>query len=90
MPHVKFTSHLYRYFPGLKEMEVEGSTVAEVVAALDRRFPGLADYIVDERGALRKHVNIFVGDDMITDRERLQDALTAHSRVFIFQALSGG
>ena len=90
MPHVKFTSHLYRYFPGLKEMDVEGSTVAEVVAALDRRFPGLADYIVDERGALRKHVNIFVEEEMVVDRERLQDALTTHSRVFIFQALSGG
>ena len=90
MPAVKFTNHLQRFFPGLKEVAVEGHTVAEVVIALDHLYPGLADYLVDERGALRKHVNIFIGDELIYDRERLQDAVDDKSRVFIFQALSGG
>ena len=71
MPRVQFTRHLFRFFPALAqagEVEVEAETVAEVVAALNERFPGLADYIVDERGALRKHVNIFIGSDFIRDR----------------------
>lgn len=90
MATVKFTSHLYRYFPGLSETEVNGATIAEIIHTLDERFPGLASYIMDEQGRLRKHVNIFIGEDMITDRETLQDAVTPESRVFVFQALSGG
>jgi hypothetical protein len=90
MAYVKFTKSLDRFFPELGDITVEASTVAELVGAVDRRFPGLADYIVDERGRLRQHVNIFVGEEMIHDREALSDGITPDARVFIFQALSGG
>jgi molybdopterin converting factor small subunit len=90
MPSVKFTKNLDRFFPDLATVSVEASTVAEVVSAVNQKFPGLADYIVDERGRLRQHVNIFVGEDMIHDREALSDAVSADSKVYIFQALSGG
>ena len=90
MPSVKFTSHLQRYFPDLRETTVEGQTVADVVAALDGRYPGLADYILDDQGALRRHVNIFIDENVITDRTTLQDSVSDLNRVYIFQALSGG
>jgi sulfur-carrier protein len=90
MARVKFTSHLYRFFPGLSELQIDAGTVAEIVTAIDDRFPGLADYVVDETGALRKHVNIFIGDSMIEDRKRLQDTVKAGDLVYIMQALSGG
>ncbi|MBP9202610.1 MAG: MoaD/ThiS family protein [Kofleriaceae bacterium] len=90
MPHVTFTRHLVRFFPTLTEGEVEGATVREVVAALDRRYPGLASYLVDETGRLRRHVNVFIGDEPVADRAALSDALAPTDRVFILQALSGG
>ncbi|MBN1965577.1 MAG: MoaD/ThiS family protein [Anaerolineae bacterium] len=91
MPSVKFTKHLKRFFPDLRAVEaVEARTAAEVVAALEARHPGLGSYIVDERGALRQHVNIFIGDALIFDRERLSDPVGPDDRVYIFQALSGG
>jgi hypothetical protein len=91
MPRVRFTTHLYRFFPDLsEEEEVEGATVAEVLASLDRRHPGLAGYVVDDRGALRRHVNIFVTNRPIRDRERLLDEVDPNTTVFIMQALSGG
>ena len=90
MPRVKFTKSLDRFFPELTDIHVEARTAAEVVKAVDQRFPGLGAYIVDERGRLRQHVNIFVGEDMILDREALSDAVPADSLVYIFQALSGG
>jgi molybdopterin converting factor small subunit len=91
MARVKFTSHLQRFFPDLQNgIAIEGSTVAEVIAGLDRRYPGLGDYVIDERGSLRKQVNIFIGENLIYDRERLQDTVTEGDQVFIFQALSGG
>lgn len=91
MAQVRFTSHLKRFFPDLTNGEVvPGGTVSEVVAALDERHPGLGSYLVDERGALRKHVNIFVGDTLVSDPERLQDPVTSDTLLYIFQALSGG
>ncbi len=90
MPQVAFTRHLQRFFPKLADGEVSGVTVREVIDELDRRHPGLASYIVDENGRLRRHVNIFVGEEPIHDREHLGDALAPDAKVFILQALSGG
>lgn len=91
MPSVNFTTHLQRFFPTLKQgTYADGLTVADVIRSLEQQHPGLAAYIVDERGALRKHVNIFVNDELVIDRERLSDAVDHKTRVFIFQALSGG
>ncbi len=90
MPHVAFTRHLLRFFPTLTEGEVPGATVREVVDELDRRYPGLAAYLVDETGRLRRHVNVFVRDEPICDRDALADRVAPGDRVFILQALSGG
>jgi len=90
MPQVRFTAALKRFYPELQPTEVEGKTVAEIVKALNNRYPGLPDYIIEENGALRKHVHIFIGNDMIKDRQQLQDAVKPNDDVYIMQALSGG
>jgi sulfur-carrier protein len=92
MAKVELTRHLYTFFPALegREIAVEGSTVAEVVRALDAIAPGIAFYICDERGRLRQHVNIFVEEERIADRNKLSDRVEPHSRIFVMQALSGG
>jgi sulfur-carrier protein len=90
MAHVSFTRHLQRFFPELTEGEVPGATVREVVDALERRHPGLAGYLTDDLGRLRPHVNVFVGDEPIRDRQGLRDPVAPDARVFILQALSGG
>jgi len=92
MATVTLTRHLFTFFPALegRDLVVEASTAAEVVSALDQLAPGIAFYICDELGRLRRHVNIFVGDERIADRERLSDRVEPETRVFIMQALSGG
>jgi hypothetical protein len=90
MAHVTFTPHLQRFFPTLAACDIDAPTVRAVVAQLDQRYPGFASYVVDEAGRLRRHVNIFVGEEPIRDRETLGDALGARTPVFIVQALSGG
>lgn len=92
MAKVELTSHLKTFFPhlGSGDLRVEAATVAEVVRALETQAPGIGGYICDERGRLRRHVNIFVEEDRIIDRESLSDPVEADTRVFIFQALSGG
>jgi len=87
---VRFTRHLRLHFPDLRDGEVEAGSLAELVAALDRRWPGLAGYLVDDRGALRRHVNIFVNGELLEDRVRLGDRIATGDEVFVMQALSGG
>lgn len=91
MATLKFTRHLVRYFPDLPDhVTVNGRTVAAILTNLDAQYPGLAAYIVDEQGALRRHVNIFVAGDLIRDRQTLQDPVQPDDHIHIFQALSGG
>lgn len=92
MAKVELTRHLFTFFPHLegRELVVDGATVADVVQGMEAIAPGFAFYVCDERGRLRTHVNIFVGNDRVADRTRLSDPVDADSRVFIAQALSGG
>ncbi|MCB9730848.1 MAG: MoaD/ThiS family protein [Deltaproteobacteria bacterium] len=92
MVTVEFTRHLFRFFPQLEGqgVEVEASTVAEVVRELEKLAPGIAGYVCDERGRLRPHVNVFIDNERVADRGRLGDPVEPGSRVFIMQALSGG
>jgi hypothetical protein len=92
MAKVELTRHLYSFFPHLEreELAVDAPTVADVIRRIDEIAPGFAFYVCDERGRLRMHVNIFIGDERVTDRERLTDRVTPDSVVFIMQALSGG
>jgi hypothetical protein len=92
MARVELTAHLQTLFPQLAaaHFDVEAGTVAELVDELERLAPGVAFYICDERGRLRRHVNIFVDGEMVVDRPTLTDRLSSDSQVFIAQALSGG
>jgi len=90
MAIVKFTRALKRFYPSLDMVELEADDVKTVVDAINIHYKGLKDYIVDEQGILRKHVNIFVDGEMIQDREQLSDRLSPNSEVYIMQALSGG
>lgn len=90
MPQVNFTSALKRFYPKLDKQIVAGETVAELLNTLDDRFPGLKDYVVDERGQLRQHVNIYIGDQLVQDTETLKDQVKETDEILIFQALSGG
>jgi len=90
MPTVKFTSALSRFFPDLGELVLDADTVADVLMQVEQKFPGIKNYIVDEHGALRKHVNIFVNEDLIYDKIKLSDKVDDKTVVYFMQALSGG
>ena len=90
MPKVKFTSALKRFFPTLTETDVEAATIKDVIQSIEKKYPGISTYLVDDTGRLRQHVNVFVQDELIRDREQLSDKVDARAEVLIFQALSGG
>jgi sulfur-carrier protein len=91
MPRVHFTRHLQTFFPKLKMgEEVPGASVREVIAELEKRYPGFALYVADETGRVRRHVNLFVNQEPICDRDTLSDAIAPNDELYILQALSGG
>ena len=92
MPRVELTRHLFTFFPHLegREIIVDAATLREVVAEMDKLAPGFSFYVCDERGRLRTHVNMFIGEERARDRAALSDAVPPDARVYIMQALSGG
>lgn len=89
MPVVVFTPALQRHV-ACPEARAPGATVREV---LDRVFadrPKARGYILDDAGALRHHVVVFVDGAAVTDRRALTDAVAEGSEIYVMQALSGG
>jgi hypothetical protein len=89
MPRVVLTRHLSRHVDALPG-DLPGVTVREVLDALFAGAPRLKSYVLDDQGAVRKHVVIFVDGEQIDDRSGLGDPLRADAEVYIMQALSGG
>ena len=89
MPVVEFAPALTRHVPCAPQT-VDAATLR---SALDRAFdaaPGLRHYVLDEQGAVRKHVAVFVNARMIADRAQLDTALAPSDKVMVIQALTGG
>lgn len=84
---VRIPTPLRSYTAQAANVEAEGTTVAEVLADLDRQFPGLRFRVVDEQGRLRRHMKVFVNEDVVRD---LSTALDPADEVTLMQALSGG
>lgn len=70
-------------------LDVDGATVGAVLDEVFRRHPGLRGYVLDEQGAVRHHVALFV-DGEVLHGKRLEHALGEHAEVHVMQALSGG
>jgi molybdopterin converting factor small subunit len=75
---------------GNSTVSVEGATVAEVLKALDVAHPGFAERLLDDSGALRKFVNVFVADDDIRYMEGVDTLVPDGATVSIIPAVAGG
>ena len=78
---------LRSYTKQRREVEAEGATLGEILADLDRRYPGIRFRMIDEQDAIRRHIRIFVGGVQVYALDRRLDG---SDEVFIVQALSGG
>jgi len=89
MADVAFTPNLERHVE-CPRRAAPGATVREVLDGVFADNPRLRGYVVDERGALRRHMTVFVDGRQISDRERLSDRVEPRSEIYVMQALSGG
>ena len=84
---VHIPSALRSYTKQKSEVAAEGRTVADVVSALDCRYPGLRFRIITEQDTIRQHIRIFVNEEQVRD---LSVALQPDGQIHIICALSGG
>lgn len=76
-----------RSYTGAREVDASGATMGELLADLDRRFPGLRFRIIDEQEKMRAHMRFFINGEQVFDLAR---PLHPSDEVQIVQALSGG
>jgi sulfur-carrier protein len=86
---VSFTPNLERHVE-CPTKTVDGATVREVLDRVFAENPKLRGYVIDEQGALRYHMLVFVDGQQIADRERLSDPVGPASELYVMQSLSGG
>ena len=84
---VRVAALLHSYTGGASELHANGDTVGEVLADLDRRFPGLRFRVVDEQERMRRHMRCFVND---TDVRSVATQVGDGDEIYIVGALSGG
>jgi len=89
MPRVSFTQNLQRHVP-CPPCSVAGATVREGLEGAFACYPKLRGYVLDEHGALRFHMAIYVDGVPVSDRHGLSDSVGETGEIFVMQALSGG
>jgi hypothetical protein len=89
MPTISFTRALERFLP-VPTVEAEGATLGEALGAVFAARPLLRGYVLDDQGALRRHVAVYINGRPLRDRARLTDPVGPRDEIYVFQALSGG
>src|SRR2546428_2504868 len=86
MAVVKLRSPLRELAGGSPELEFEGRTVGEVLSGLEAAHPKLVGWVIDERGCVRPHVNVFLNGERAT----LDARVRSRDRIHVLAAISGG
>jgi molybdopterin converting factor small subunit len=89
MATVHFTANMRRHVD-CPALEVDGATVGAVLDAYFAIHPAVRSYVLDEQGAVRRHVAIFNDGSQISDPRTLSDPVPSGSEIYVMQALSGG
>ena len=89
MVRVSFPAVLQRHVR-CAPVDVDGATVRDALEAAFAVHPTVRGYLLDETGALRRHVAVFVDGVVVRDRERLAEPVAPTACIDVLQALSGG
>lgn len=89
MPTLGFTATLKRHVEA-PEATLEGETVRQVLDSYFAQHPAVRSYVLDDQGAVRHHVAIFLNCCSVRDRRNLSDPVAPDDGILVVQALSGG
>jgi sulfur-carrier protein len=89
MATVSFTPNIQRHV-SCPPTEVVGDTVRAALEAVFLGNPRAKAYVLDEQGAVRQHMVVFVNGRQVRDRQHLTDPVSPGAEIYVAQALSGG
>ena len=75
---------------GQAKLEARAGTIADVISDIDRRHPGFRSRVLDDSGALRTYVNVYIGDDDARTKGGTGAAVPDGSEVMVIPAMAGG
>jgi sulfur-carrier protein len=87
---VRIPTILRTYTAGVGEVPAEGQTLAAVLDSLEGNHPGIRSRILDENGALRRFVNVYVGEDDVRFIGGLEAEVADGTKISIIPAVAGG
>jgi len=87
---VRLPTVLRNHAGGKSTVTAEGATIGEVLADLERQFPGFAGQVLTEDGALHRFVNVYVQDDDVRYLDKLDTKVSDGDTVSILPAVAGG
>ena len=90
MPTVHLPAALSGYAAGQRRVDVAGPTVGKVLATLGLAHPGVGQRVLDDRGVLRRHVNVYVNGESIRYLDGVETPVGDGDEVWILPAVSGG
>lgn len=90
MAKIRIPTPLRSYTKNLEEVDATGATVGDLILDLERSFPGIRERLLDEKGGVRRYVNIFHNDEDIRFLEELRTKVKDGDRVAIVPAIAGG
>lgn len=90
MAKVKIPTPLRSYTQNQEEVTAAGATVGEVLRNLDKAYPGIGARLFDDKGALRRYVNVFHNDEDVRFLKALDTPVADADRLSIIPAIAGG
>jgi molybdopterin synthase sulfur carrier subunit len=87
---VRIPTILRTYTGGESEVSAEGGTLAEVLDSLDGSYPGIKARILDDQGAIRRFVNVYVGNDDVRFLQALDTSTPEGTQISVIPAVAGG
>lgn len=90
MPTVRIPTPLRTYTQNQDEVKAAGATIREVLQSLEQSYPGIGSRLLDEKGGVRRYVNIFQNDEDIRFLKSLDTPVAESDRISIIPAIAGG
>ena len=90
MPHIEFTSQLAQHVECPVGQSVDATSLHEALESVFAEYPQLRGYVLDDQGAIRKHIAVFIDGEMLRQRDQLDIPIEPTGEIFVMQALSGG